>query len=114
MPDLYAFIAQADVEMQTKLADVLELRAGSTTAGDAQRLSLSELQLPSAAIALEVGCGTGAVSRILAEMPGVREVVGIARMCPLTSLYSTPRCAMFQTRSRPFVKPIECFVLAAG
>ena len=27
MPDLYAFIAQADVEMQTKLADVLELRA---------------------------------------------------------------------------------------
>ena len=37
----------------------------------------SELQLPSAASVLDVGCGTGPVSRVLAETPGVREVVGI-------------------------------------
>ena len=77
MPDPYTFIAQADMEMQTRLADVLELRAADLQQRVMLNAYLSELQLPSAAIALEVGCGTGAVSRILAEMPGVREVVGI-------------------------------------
>ena len=145
MPDPYTFIAQADMEMQTRLADVLELRAADPQQRVMLDAYLSELQLPSAAIALDVGCGTGAVSRILAEMPGVREVVGIdpspvfiekarelgkgsSRLSFQTAdglavpfpdmsfdlVVSTPRCAMFQTRSRPFVKPIECFVLAAG
>lgn len=77
MPDPYTFIAQADMEMQTRLADVLELRAADPQQRVMLDTYLSELQLPSAAIALDVGCGTGAVSRILAEMPGVREVVGI-------------------------------------
>jgi len=38
---------------------------------------LSEIHLPSAAIVLDVGCGTGAVTRVLAEMRGVSEVVGV-------------------------------------
>ena len=76
MPDPYTSSAQADEGLQTRLADVLELRA------DPQQRAmlnayLSELQLPSDASALDLGCGTGAVSRVLAEMPGVREVVGI-------------------------------------
>jgi ubiquinone/menaquinone biosynthesis C-methylase UbiE len=77
MPDPYASIAQADKEIQTRLADVLELRAADPQQRAMLNAYLSELQLPNAAIALDVGCGTGAVSRILAELPGVREVVGI-------------------------------------
>ena len=77
MPDPYASIAQADEAMQTRLADVLELRASDPQQRAMLNAYLSELQLPSGAIALDVGCGTGAVSRVLAEMPCVREVVGI-------------------------------------
>ena len=77
MPDPYTSIAQADKEMQTRLADVLELRASDPQQRAMLNAYLSELRLPSGAIALDVGCGTGAVSRVLAEMPGVREVIGI-------------------------------------
>ena len=77
MPDPYASIAQADQGLQTRLADVLELRAADPQQRAMLNAYLSELQLPSEARALDVGCGTGAVSRVLAEMPGVREVVGI-------------------------------------
>ena len=77
MPAPYASIAQADKTMQERLADVLELRAADPQQRAMLAAYLSELQLPSAAIALDVGCGTGAVSRILAELPGIREVVGI-------------------------------------
>src|SRR6185436_7985141 len=77
MPAPYASIAQADQGMQERLADVLELRAADPQQRAMLDAYLLELQLPSAAIALDVGCGTGAVSRILAELPGIREVVGI-------------------------------------
>jgi len=77
MPDPYISIAQADTGMQARLADVLELRAADPQQRAMLNAYLSELQLPGEASALDVGCGTGAVSRVLAEMPGVREVVGI-------------------------------------
>ena len=77
MPDPYTSIAQADKGLQARLADVLEVRAADPQQRAMLNAYLSELQLPSEASALEVGCGTGAVSRVLAEMPGVREVVGI-------------------------------------
>jgi hypothetical protein len=73
--DPYASIAQADKEMQGRLADVLELRASDPQQQAMLNAYLSELQLPSGAIALDVGCGTGAVSRVLGVMPCVREVV---------------------------------------
>src|SRR6266853_3733733 len=77
MPDPYTCIAQADKELQTRLADVLELRAADPQQRAMLNAYLSELQLPSEASVLDVGCGTGAVSRVLAELPGVREAVGI-------------------------------------
>ena len=145
MPDPYASIAQADKGMQERLADVLELRAADPQQRAMLNAYLSELQLPSGAIALEVGCGTGAVSRVLAEMPGVREVVGIdpsavfierarelgkvlSRLSFQTAdglavpfpdasfdlvVFHTTLCHV-PDPSRPFVKPIECFALAAG
>jgi trans-aconitate methyltransferase len=35
------------------------------------------IRFPAEAKVLEIGCGTGAVSRILAQWPGVAEVVGV-------------------------------------
>jgi ubiquinone/menaquinone biosynthesis C-methylase UbiE len=77
MADVYATIAEADEELQERLAGVLELRA----ADPAQRAMLEEytadLQLPEAAELLEVGCGTGAICRYLATLPGVDRVTGV-------------------------------------
>jgi len=77
MPDPYASIAQADESLQTRLAEVLELRAADLQQRAMLDAYLSELQLQNAAIALDVGCGTGAVTRVLAELPRIHEVVGI-------------------------------------
>jgi ubiquinone/menaquinone biosynthesis C-methylase UbiE len=38
---------------------------------------LSEIEFPPAAKVLEIGCGTGAVSRTLAQWPGVAQVTGV-------------------------------------
>jgi SAM-dependent methyltransferase len=38
---------------------------------------LTDAALPQGARLLEVGCGTGAVSRVLATWPGVRETIGV-------------------------------------
>jgi ubiquinone/menaquinone biosynthesis C-methylase UbiE len=77
MPDPYASIAQAAEELQARLAGVLELRAADPQQRAMLEAYLSEIQLPSGATALEVGCGTGAVTRALAALPGMREVIGI-------------------------------------
>ena len=76
MPDVYATIAEADPELLGRLADVLELRA----ADPAQRAMLAEytaaLDLHDADV-LEIGCGTGAICRFLATLPGAAAVTGI-------------------------------------
>ena len=77
MPDVYAAITEADAAMQERLAEVLELRA----ADPRQRAMLEEytaqLDLADGSELLEVGCGTGAVSRYLATLPGVAHVTGL-------------------------------------
>lgn len=77
MPDVYATIAEADAELQERLAETLELRA----ADPAQRAMFEEyttaLTLPDGAAVLEIGCGTGAIARVLADWPGVGEVLGV-------------------------------------
>src|SRR5262245_24918014 len=77
MPDPYSSIAQADDALQTRLADLLELRAADPQQRAMLNAYLSEIQLPNAAVVLDVGCGTGAITRVLAEMPGVSKVVGV-------------------------------------
>jgi ubiquinone/menaquinone biosynthesis C-methylase UbiE len=77
MADPYASIAQADEALQTRLADVLELRAADPQQRAMLSAYLSGIDLPGAAIVLEIGCGTGAVTRVLAAMPGIGEVIGI-------------------------------------
>ena len=77
MPDVYATIADADVATQERLAGILELRAGDRQQRAMLDSYLSEIDFPAGARVLEIGCGTGAVTRVLAARPGVTEAVGI-------------------------------------
>jgi SAM-dependent methyltransferase len=76
MPDVYATITEADRATLESLVEILELRA----ADPMQRAMLveytSDLELSGSARVLEVGCGTGPVTRYLAELPGVETAVG--------------------------------------
>jgi ubiquinone/menaquinone biosynthesis C-methylase UbiE len=67
MPDPYATIADADSALQERLSEILELRAKDSQQQAMLRAYLSEVDLPPGAKALEIGCGTGAVSRALVE-----------------------------------------------
>lgn len=77
MPDLYSNITDVDsATLQTMIA-ALEVRAA-----DAQQVTMRDryfswLGLKWAARVLEVGCGTGAVARHLAERTEVGEIVGL-------------------------------------
>ena len=65
MPDIYATIDRADAAVQHQLADVLELRAR-----DPRQQAMLEDYLADAALSgrvLEIGCGTGAITRRLAR-----------------------------------------------
>ncbi len=77
MPDPYAIITETDPEVQQRLAGILELRAADTQQQAMLQAYLSDVEFPRGARVLEVGCGTGAVTRVLARWPGVTEVVGI-------------------------------------
>ena len=57
MPDPYASIAQTDEALQARLAGVLELRAADPQQQAMLNSYLSEIQLPSAASVLDIGCG---------------------------------------------------------
>src|SRR5688572_25114461 len=55
----------------------LELRAADPQQRAMLNAYLTDAALPLGARLLEVGCGTGAVSRVLASWPGVRETIGV-------------------------------------
>jgi ubiquinone/menaquinone biosynthesis C-methylase UbiE len=77
MPDVYATIAEADLDLQERLATVLELRAADSRQREMLEEYTSRLQLGPDAAVLEVGCGTGAISRFLTALPGVARVTGV-------------------------------------
>jgi ubiquinone/menaquinone biosynthesis C-methylase UbiE len=77
MPDVYANITSAEPALVDQIASVLELRAADPQQRRMREAYLSEIAFPENARVLDVGCGTGAVTRVLAEWPHVREVVGV-------------------------------------
>jgi ubiquinone/menaquinone biosynthesis C-methylase UbiE len=77
MADIYATIAEADQEVQERLATVLERRAADLQQQAMLRAYLAALELPPGAAVLDVGCGTGAASRVVARLPGIGPVVGV-------------------------------------
>jgi ubiquinone/menaquinone biosynthesis C-methylase UbiE len=77
MPDVYANITSTQPAVVEDLAHVLELRAADPQQRRMREAYFSEIAFPENARALDVGCGTGAVTRALADWPGVGEVVGV-------------------------------------
>ena len=77
MPDVYSMIAEVDQATQERLADILELRAADPQQRAIVESYLSRVEFPSSARVLEIGCGTGAVTRALARRPEVVEAVGV-------------------------------------
>jgi ubiquinone/menaquinone biosynthesis C-methylase UbiE len=77
MPDAYARVAEAPPQVLESLATVLELRAADPQQRAMLHTYLTDTALPQGARVLEVGCGTGAVTRVLGAWPGVSEVIGV-------------------------------------
>jgi ubiquinone/menaquinone biosynthesis C-methylase UbiE len=77
MADVYATIADAEHEVQERLATVLERRAADRQQQDMLQVYLADIELEEGAAVLDVGCGTGPVSRELAGRPGIGRVVGV-------------------------------------
>ncbi len=77
MPDIYATIADQPRAVQERLREVLKLRADEPEMQAMTQKYLSELTIPDGAHVLELGCGTGCITRAIAETNGVSAVVGI-------------------------------------
>jgi ubiquinone/menaquinone biosynthesis C-methylase UbiE len=77
MPDVYANITSVPQTLVEQIADVLELRAADPQQRVMRESYLAHVDLPPNARALDVGCGTGALTRVLATWPNVGDVVGL-------------------------------------
>jgi len=83
MPDIYSSIADADQTLVRQIADRLELRAADPLQRAMLHAYLADVAFPDAAQVLEVGCGSGAIARVLARWPGVQQVLGVDPSPPL-------------------------------
>jgi ubiquinone/menaquinone biosynthesis C-methylase UbiE len=77
VPDVYATIGDADEVTQQRLAEILELRAADPQQQAMLDSYLSRIAFGPAARVLEIGCGTGAVTRAIARRPGVAQAIGV-------------------------------------
>ncbi len=77
MPDVFSNITAAPEAMLDVIADVLETRAAIPSQQAMLRDYLSEIEFPSGASVLEIGCGTGVICRVLANQENVGNVVGV-------------------------------------
>ena len=77
MPDIYTKVAEAPAQILVGLMAALELRAADPQQRAMLHTYLTDAALPQGARVLEVGCGTGAVTRVLATWPGVSETIGV-------------------------------------
>jgi ubiquinone/menaquinone biosynthesis C-methylase UbiE len=77
MPDVWATVTDLDAAMQKRLAGVLETRGADPQQQSMRRSFLNGIDFPAQAVVLEVGCGTGVLTRVLARWPNVESVVGV-------------------------------------
>lgn len=77
MPDVWASVVDLDSALQERLAGVLEMRGADQQQQSMRRSFLADIPFPDDARVLDVGCGTGVLTRVLARWPGVGEVVGV-------------------------------------
>jgi ubiquinone/menaquinone biosynthesis C-methylase UbiE len=77
MPDIYTKVTEAARQILEGLMTALELRAADPQQRAMLQTYLTDMALSQGARVLEVGCGTGAVTRTLATWPAVGETVGV-------------------------------------
>jgi ubiquinone/menaquinone biosynthesis C-methylase UbiE len=77
MTDVWATVAELDESTQRRMADVLETRGADSRQREMRRAFLAEIEFPDDAELLEVGCGTGVLTRVLAGLDQVESVVGV-------------------------------------
>jgi SAM-dependent methyltransferase len=77
MGDVWAVFSELDGVTQERLAGVLETRGADAQQQAMRHAFLGEIDFPSDARVLEVGCGTGVLTRQLAGLPDVSAVVGV-------------------------------------
>jgi SAM-dependent methyltransferase len=77
MPDIYASITTADPATLDRLAETLELRATDFLRRGMLEDFVSEIAFPEKTSVLEIGSGTGAVTRFFASLPQVSAALGV-------------------------------------
>jgi ubiquinone/menaquinone biosynthesis C-methylase UbiE len=77
MPDVYNAVTELDPAVAKQLGDAMELRATEPAQQAMLAAYLDDLDLPEGAKVVEIGCGTGAISRAVAARPGIGEVTGV-------------------------------------
>jgi SAM-dependent methyltransferase len=77
MSDVWATFNELDAAMQERLAGVLETRGADPQQQDMRRAFLANIPFPEQARILELGCGTGVLTRALASRPEVAVVVAV-------------------------------------
>lgn len=77
MSDPYANLGDAAPAMQEAIADAMQARAADPDQIAMRRAYLSEIRLPSGALAVEFGSGTGEVTRDLVDIAGATAAIGI-------------------------------------
>jgi ubiquinone/menaquinone biosynthesis C-methylase UbiE len=90
MPDVWATVTVLDKATQQRLAEVLEKRGAEPQQQAMRRAFLADVPFRQDAQVLDVGCGAGVLTRVLARWPNVRSVIGID---PAPSLLERARAA---------------------
>ncbi len=75
--DVWSTVATLDATAQERLASVLETRGADPRQQAMRQAFLADVAFPPQARVLDVGCGTGVLTRVLARWPGVGTVVGV-------------------------------------
>lgn len=70
-------VNEVDAATQAQLGDVLEIRGADPQQQAARRVFLADVEFPANAHVLDVGCGTGVLTRVLGRWPGVGTVIGV-------------------------------------
>lgn len=77
MPDVWSGITELDAATQLRLAGILELRGADPQQQAMRGVFLDDIPFPPEAGVLELGCGTGVLTRRLARRPGIGPVIGV-------------------------------------
>ena len=82
MPDVYSIITEVDDATVAQVATAMEMSAADEQHHAMVEAYLSDLAVPDGTTVLEIGCGTGAIARMIAAWPGVtrfRSLTGLSR-----------------------------------